>query len=275
MKSLHKPPDAAWAALRSDCARCAGLCCTALCFARADGFPADKEAGRPCAHLLPDFRCRIHEQLEQKGLKGCLGYDCFGAGQFVIQELYHGQSRHELPERAAEMCAVFTVVFRLQQIRYYLTEAAALYPAAAFAAELQLLLEENANICAGTPAALLGADVEAHRERANAVLKRVCAELQRSCGFKKLKLPAALFGKSLRGRDLSGCDLSGKLLIAADFTGCRFYGTILLGADTRDADLSDADLSEAAFLTQWQVNAAKGNRRAKLPPQLAYPVTWK
>lgn len=48
-----------------------------------------------------------------------------------------------------------------------------------------------------------------------------------------------------------------------------------LGADTRDTNFNNADLSEAVFLTQGQVNSAKGNCNTKLPYHLDYPSTWK
>ena len=74
---------------------------------------------------------------------------------------------------------------------------------------------------------------------------------------------------------MSGLELSMKLLIAANFDSCKFDNTIFLGADTRDANFNDADLTKALFLTQGQVNSAKGNRNTKLPKHLNYPVTWK
>lgn len=74
---------------------------------------------------------------------------------------------------------------------------------------------------------------------------------------------------------MRGLDLSTKLLIAANFNNCVFDGTIFLGADTRDTDFCNADLREAVFLTQGQINAAKGNRNTKLPQYLDYPITWR
>lgn len=59
---------------------------------------------------------------------------------------------------------------------------------------------------------------------------------------------------------MSGVDLSMKLLIATNFEGCIFDGTIFLGADTRDTNFSNADLREAVFLTQGQINCAKGKK---------------
>lgn len=73
---------------------------------------------------------------------------------------------------------------------------------------------------------------------------------------------------------MSGLDLSTQLLIAANFSNCTFNGTMFLGADTRDTDFSGSDLRQSVFLSQGQVNAAKGNRNTKLPNHLMYPPTW-
>lgn len=50
--------------------------------------------------------------------------------------------------------------------------------------------------------------------------------------------------------------------------------TDLIGADFRDADLSGADLNGSIFLTQAQVNAAKGDSTTKLPLALRIPDHW-
>ncbi|PAE31290.1 hypothetical protein CHI06_28705 [Bacillus sp. 7884-1] len=47
-----------------------------------------------------------------------------------------------------------------------------------------------------------------------------------------------------------------------------------MGADFRDADISDANLTGCIFLTQAQVNAAKGNKHTKLPAALVTPAHW-
>ena len=48
----------------------------------------------------------------------------------------------------------------------------------------------------------------------------------------------------------------------------------LIGADFRGADLSGADLTESIFLTQSQLNAAKGDTHSKLPTPLTRPAHW-
>lgn len=90
-----------------NCAGCKGLCCKELYFSKSDGFPADKPAGKSCAYLMPDFLCGIHNELEERGMKGCMAYDCFGAGQAAVQS---GGDFHRM--------------FRLRQMLWYLLEAA-------------------------------------------------------------------------------------------------------------------------------------------------------
>ena len=67
------------------------------------GFGHDKPAHEPCRHLQADFRCTIHGQLAQSGYPGCAGFDCFGAGQRVTQELFGGANWSSSPDIAREM----------------------------------------------------------------------------------------------------------------------------------------------------------------------------
>jgi hypothetical protein len=89
--------------LRPDCANCCGLCCVVPPFDAEQGFGHDKAAREPCRHLQDDFRCGIYAQLADKGYPGCVAFDCFGAGQRVTQELFHGANWSQSPEIAAEM----------------------------------------------------------------------------------------------------------------------------------------------------------------------------
>ncbi|WP_406138879.1 pentapeptide repeat-containing protein [Streptomyces sp. NBC_01089] len=85
---------------------------------------------------------------------------------------------------------------------------------------------------------------------------------------------ADLMGARLRGADLRGATLRGACLIAADLTGADLRLADLIGADLRDADLTGADLTGCFFLTQPQLNAAKGDATTTLPPSLVRPVHW-
>lgn len=77
--------------LAADCSRCCGLCCTALYFSKAEGFPDDKEAGIPCAHLCEDFSCEVHSSLSGRRLKGCINYDCFGRAGRPQKSYFRGR----------------------------------------------------------------------------------------------------------------------------------------------------------------------------------------
>lgn len=71
--------------LKNNCKKCFGFCCVALYFSASEGFPNNKEAGKPCANLQHDFSCTIHNSLIDKGLKGCTAYDCFGDGKKLLK----------------------------------------------------------------------------------------------------------------------------------------------------------------------------------------------
>lgn len=260
--------------LKIDCLRCCGLCCTALYCAKTDGFPSDKEAGIPCACLGPDFHCMIHGELAAKKLKGCMAFDCLGAGQKVTGS-YGGADWKNSPEIAQQMFAVFLVVFQLHQMLWYLAEASAILCAEPLWGEIGLLISENKRLTQLCPDDILRADGEAYQQRVNAVLKKVGAlVLLAVTGRTERDRKRDFMGKDLRKEDLRGRDFSMSLLIAANLGGGCLYGTNFLGADMRDTNIEDADLSQSIFLTQRQINSAKGSRGTALPPTLTYPVSW-
>lgn len=261
--------------LKAHCADCCGLCCTALYFSKMDGFPQNKPAGKPCMHLEKDFKCKIHPDLDKRKMKGCIGYDCFGAGQYVTQCLFHGEDWRSAPGRANELFETFIKVFQLFQIRYYLLEAMTITCAKSLWKDIDTRLNENDKLCSLTPEEICRLDVDSYREQVNILLKEVCACVENQFPKRDQRLPLELFGKSFKNKRMDGQNLSMKLLIACDFSGCRLDGANFLGADTRDANFSNADLRECVFLTQAQVNSARGNRKTLLPGHLDYPVTWR
>lgn len=115
------------APLRGDCARCASLCCVALAFDRSALFAFDKAAGEPCRHLGAKHRCAIHGRLAARGLAGCARYDCLGAGQIVVQQVFAGRSWRKYPELMRPMLDAFALMRQLQELRLLLREAGRLY----------------------------------------------------------------------------------------------------------------------------------------------------
>ncbi|MEV5357632.1 pentapeptide repeat-containing protein [Streptomyces sp. NPDC052693] len=268
--------QAARADLRGDCARCFGLCCVALPFAASADFAVSKDAGTPCRNLRDDHRCGIHTELRKKGFTGCTVYDCFGAGQRVSQVTFGGQNwRTGPPEHARRMFDVFPVVRQLHELLWYLTEALALPAARSLHAELRTALERTEELAAGTPGELAALDVAAHRQDVNVLLLKT-SELARAGtrGRGKDRRGADLVGARLRGADLRGATLRGACLIAADLTGADLRGADLIGADLRDTDLTDADLTGAFFLTQPQLDAARGSAGTRLPGSVTRPGHW-
>jgi uncharacterized protein YjbI with pentapeptide repeats len=262
--------------LRGDCARCFGLCCVALPFAVSADFASDKAAGTPCPNLQGDHRCGIHAKLRPKGFAGCTVYDCFGAGQHVSQVTFAGQDWRTAPrEQARRMFEVFPVVRQLHELLRHLTEALTLPAAGPIHPDLRRALARTKNLTHGTPEELGALDVGAHRQEVGELLSRT-SELVRAGvgGKKKERRGADLMGARLKGADLSRANLRGACLIAADLTGADLRGADLIGADLRDADLTDADLTGAFFLTQPQVNAARGSAGTRLPESVVRPVHW-
>ncbi|GAA3786890.1 pentapeptide repeat-containing protein [Streptomyces phyllanthi] len=261
--------------LRADCARCFGLCCVALPFAASADFATDKAAGEPCANLREDFRCGIHAGLRGKGFTGCTVYDCFGAGQRVSQVTFGGQDWRTAPrDRARRMFDVFPVVRQLHELLWYLNEALTLRPARSLHADLRGMLAETERLTRGTPEELGELDVGAHRQRVNVLLLRTSELMRAGARRRKERRGADLMGARLKEADLRKANLRGAYLIAADLTGADLRGADLIGADLRAADLTDADLTGAFFLTQPQINAARGSAGTRLPGSVTRPGHW-
>ncbi|OLZ74826.1 oxetanocin A resistance protein [Streptomyces sp. IMTB 2501] len=269
--------------LRGDCASCFGLCCVALPFAASADFALNKPAGKPCPNLQGDHRCGIHADLRKKGFTGCTVYDCFGAGQKVSQLTFGGQDwRTGSKEHARRMFDVFPVVRQLHELLWYLTEALGLAAAGPVRPDLRRAREETERLTRQSPEELAALDVAAYRQQVNVLLLRT-SELARAGagggkggkkGKGKDRRGADLIGARLRGADLRGASLRGAYLIAADLTGADLRDADMIGADLRDADLTDADLTGAFFLTQPQLNAARGSAGTRLPGSVSRPVHW-
>lgn len=262
--------------LQADCGNCFGLCCVALPFARSADFAADKAAGTPCSNLQEDFGCGIHERLRGSGYQGCTVFDCFGAGQKVSQVTFGGRSWRTEPGSARTMYEVFPVVRQLHELLRYTAEALDLPVAKADHRELRAAYDRLDALTRESAETLLALDVPALRAEVNAHLLRA-GDLARAAavpGRKKNHRGADLFGARLRGAKLRGATLRGACLIAADLSGADLRDTDLIGADLRDADLRGADLTGALFLTQPQLNAARGDAATRIPGGLRRPGHW-
>jgi uncharacterized protein YjbI with pentapeptide repeats len=240
--------------LRADCSRCFGLCCVAPGFTKSADFAVTKAPGRACRHLQDDFGCGIHATLRGKGFRGCVVYDCFGAGQHVAQQTFGGVSWRAKPDTAETMFEVFVVVRQLHELLWLLEEAAGLDAAEPMLVEIESARRETSMLADGDADALCALDVAAHRDVVNAVLRRA-SELAR----------APFKGANLRGASLLGADLRGANLRMADVTG----------ADLRAANACGVDLRETLFLSQSQLEAMDGDAETRLPSLRNRPTHWR
>lgn len=234
--------------LHSDCSQCFALCCVLLPYSANVGFGVDKAGGTPCINLEPDDRCRIHTDLRDAGWRGCTIFECFGAGQYVSQVTYEGRSWRDPETNRGEMAAVFSAMRLLHEMLFHLEEAQELSPSA----DLDALTARLRSVRAGTPEEILLTDLDELLEEVGDVLRNVSA--------------------AIRGPE--DRDYRSALLMAEDFRGLDLGRADLLGADLRDARLHGANLSRTLFLTQPQLNAARGDGTTQIPPRLHRPTVW-
>lgn len=255
--------------LRADCSRCAGLCCVAPAFVGSADFAISKPAGRPCPNLAADFGCTIHSDLRGRGFPGCAVFDCFGAGQQVVQAAFAGRPWPTDPDLARSMFAVFNVMRQLKEVLWYLAEALAKLPPGRLRDEV-----EQAQVRTDRLVALPGADLEVldaggHRAQVGPLLARVSQRLRAGVTPRgRDRIGADLIGAKLTGVNLRGVSLRGAYLLGADLRDADLHCTDLLGADLRSADLRGARLQDGLFLTRPQVDAARTDRATLLPPIL-------
>ena len=165
--------------LTADCERCCGLCCIPPPFSASEDFAFDKGAGVECPHLAESFRCTIHPALESKGFKGCVAYDCYGAGQKVTQSTFAGMTWCHAPEMAPIMFDVFMGMRRVHELLMYLTEALKLEAARPLWGEIQHKVDDLERLSLLDVDSLRALDITSHKRDVDVLLQRV-GELVRS-----------------------------------------------------------------------------------------------
>lgn len=264
--------------LRADCSSCAGLCCVVPAFAASADFAITKPARTPCPNLLADHRCGVHGELRELGFPGCTVFDCFGAGQRVVQETFGGRSWRSGRAVAEPMFAVFETVRLLHELLWYLDEALTRPEVAELHPALAALRAETDGLAGSAPDVLHAVDAPAQRERVNALLREVGERVRAVAPGPRRRLDrrgADLAGADLRRQDLRGASLRGALLVGARLRGADLTGADVIGADLRAADVRGARLAGSLFLTQFQVNAARGDAATTLPAALDRPPHWR
>lgn len=260
--------------LLADCGNCFGLCCVALPFARSSDFAVDKAAGEPCRNLTQDSLCGIHSTLRERGFPGCTVYDCFGAGQRVSQSTFGGRDWRRTSSNSAQMFAVFPIMRDLHELLWYLADARARDSTAELHSRLTREYEDLDRVARSEPEVLLSVDVPALRARLNELLLAASELVRAGIEGTKNYRGRDMMGAKLAGADLRGASLRGTYLIGASLHGADLRSADVIGADLRGADIRAADLRGSIFATQFQINAANGDRSTRLPDSLSRPSHW-
>lgn len=269
--------------LKADCSQCFGLCCTALNLIASSDFAINKPAGVPCPNLQKDFHCRIHSELRETGFKGCTVFDCLGAGQKVAQSTFGGQSWRKEPENAEKMFQTFPVMEQLFEMIAFVAEALSYETTPLLQQELTKQLDLLQRLTYLHADDLLNIDLNSYRVPVNELLIKTGSEIRsrvvetapvKSGKRNREQRGVDWMGKRFNGQDLRGTNLRGAFLIAADLRKADLRGVDLIGADLRDANLSGANLSTSLFLTQMQINSAKGDMDTQLPYYIERPFHW-
>ncbi len=224
--------------------------------------------------LGEDLRCGIHARLRERGFPGCTVFDCFGAGQRITQGTFGGRSWREEPGLAAAQFGVLAVMRQLHEMLWYLTEVAARPETAPLHGEVRAVSERTEGLAGSSAEVLIGFDLAAHRAEVWELLQRVSDLVRAGQSPARDRRGADLMGKDLRRADLRGAALRGAYLIGADLRGVDLGVADLLGADLRAADVPGADLSGCLFLTQPQIEAARGDATTRIPAGSSEPAHW-
>lgn len=137
--------------LTADCQACAALCCVGPPLDAGDLFAFDKPAGTPCPNLGRDHRCIIHDALAENGMRGCVLYDCAGAGQRVTQLRFNGESWRDDPLLLPAMIRDFEALRPLHHRLALLVEVAERALPDALEAERKALVTQTARLWSDRP----------------------------------------------------------------------------------------------------------------------------
>jgi hypothetical protein len=197
-------------------------------------------------------------------------FDCFGAGQRITQETFGGRAWRDAPEVAAAQFAALPVMRQLHEALWYLAEAEQRAPA--LRNEVLAARALTDRLAGGTAEELTTLDVGAHRREIGELLGRVSESVRVQPGPDLRN--ADLMGADLRRRRLRNGSLRGAYLIGADLREVDLGTADLLGADLRGADVRGADLGHCLFVTQPQLEAARGDARTVIPGAVRRPAHW-
>ncbi len=127
---------------------CAALCCVVYAFDESDEFAIDKKENIPCPHLAENNLCLMHATLAEDGFPGCVAYDCYGAGQVIVQDVFKDKNWRKTPDALPDISRAFRRLKRIHEIQALLLASSRLPLDETFKSAMQSLydaLEPPAN----------------------------------------------------------------------------------------------------------------------------------
>src|SRR5665648_510477 len=205
-------------------------------------------------------------------------------------KIFNRISWQQSKESSAKMFDCYLIMCQLHELLWYLAQAAVQKAVSSIKGELISLFEETENNTNSETEAIIQLDIIAQRQKVNLLLLQTSELVKREIftqmkasvfnngivhpgnsltGNKLIGPGKDMIGADLRKADLRGANLRGTYPIAADLRAVSLQGVDLIGADIRSADLS-----KSIFLTQAQLNVARGNGDTKFPDSLSRLVYW-
>lgn len=173
------------------------------------------------------------------------------------------------------MFAVFAVMRQLKELLWYLAESLAKLPFGPLRKEVEHAQADARRLIASPTPDLEALDAAGHRAQVGPLLGRVSQTLRADVAHRgKDRIGADLIDARLTRTNLRGISLRGAYLLGADLRDSDLHRTDLLGADLRGADVRGARMTDSLFLTQPQVDAARGDGATRLPAMLHRPPHW-
>lgn len=177
-------------------------------------------------------------------------------------------------EEASKIFNAYYVVLNVHQILWHLLQCLILRLSQKEKAQASVLIKEG-SILIEKPLEMLSIlDGQSFSDKSNTYFKHVFGLYHSNTRNTRKKQVINYMGKNMQRKNLTRTDFSRSLLIATNLVQASLYGASFFGADMRDTNICDTDVSNCLFLTQFQINSAKGNCNTILPPYLLKPKIW-
>lgn len=131
-----------------------------------------------CPHLGGDFGCTIHADRVAKGFSGCLVFDCQGAGQRMVQEVFVNHNWEDPQPITTRVIDAFRILRDVHKL-YELVDVSDALPLTESLSKQRAGLLEDLGTQPATEAWLMGFEQSALPKRAMSYLKSLATLVPR------------------------------------------------------------------------------------------------